>query len=162
MQRYILKRNIPNWNIYLYPKIKNRTLDINQKRLKPPVFFLWNRLQKAHLFVNFAVNLSKIPMVNEIPDFPLPNGSSATHPPNKRYSAKELTEVLKTSPEVFMMLDLKVQTNAWNLDYIFDFLYYIRDVKQIDFMIVWFTSQWTKDKGVHSSFTNASNKNRIL
>lgn len=100
-------------------------------------------------------------MVNEIPDFPLPNGSSATHPPNKRYSAKELTEVLKTSPKVFMMLDLKVQTNAWNLDYIFDFLYYIRDVKQIDFMIVWFTSQWTKDKGVHSSFTNASNKNLI-
>lgn len=100
-------------------------------------------------------------MDNEIPNSPLSNGSCATQPSCKRYSAKELTEVLKTSPQVFMTLDLKVQTNAWNLDYIFEFLYHIRDVKQIDFMIVWFTSRWTKDKGVHNSFTNASDKNLI-
>ena len=60
-----------------------------------------------------------------------------------------------------MALDLKSQTNDWNLDYIYDFLYYIRDVEKIKLIVKMLISKWGKDMNVRGSFTNATDRNLI-
>lgn len=87
------------------------------------------------------------------------NGAVVKQQPS--YSAEELAEVLNTSPKTFMALDLRSQTNGWNLDYIYDFLYYIRDIEKIKLIVKMLISKWGRDMNVRGSFTNATDRTLI-
>ncbi len=89
---------------------------------------------------------------------PQQTGSRTATPSPKTYSAKELAEVLVASPSVFKSLNLKEQTNNWNLNYISDFFYYIRVEVQIDFLMKYMVAEWAKNEGLLSSFEKSQDR----
>ena len=84
---------------------------------------------------------------------PSPKSSSAAATKNT-YSARELAEVYMTSREDFIGLDLEVVTLNWNLNYIFDFLYYIRDVETIGLINAWLVYSWKDKHHFEDSYDN--------
>ena len=84
------------------------------------------------------------------------SGRSAAAPIKNTPSAQELAEMFMTSRHDFLGLEMEDVTNEWNLNYIFDFLYYIRDEKQIDSAIAWLDLSWEEKHHVYDSYTNVS------
>lgn len=76
----------------------------------------------------------------------------------KTYSAQKLAEVLKTSLDEFYSLNLMEQTRNWDLNYLTDFFYYLNDADQISVMVEYIVAEWSKAKGVLSSFEKANDR----
>ena len=85
-------------------------------------------------------------------------GRSAAAPIKNTPSAEELSTIFKTSRGKFIDIDLGMATHEWDMNYIFDFLYYINDVECIDFLVDWLCSKWDIAHGVLASFDNANNR----
>ncbi len=85
-------------------------------------------------------------------------GRSVAAPIKNTPSAEELATMFKTSRGKFIDIDLGVATHEWDMNYIFDFLYYIRDDDAIDFQVDWLCSKWDIAHGVLASFDNANNR----
>lgn len=70
------------------------------------------------------------------------------------YSAKELARIyMKFRPD-FLGLDMEVVTRGWNLNFIFDFLYFVRNMSEIDLAIDWLKGQWTETHQFYNIYTN--------
>ena len=91
---------------------------------------------------------------------PIKNSSSAAAPP-KTYSAEELARVYMISRADFLGLDLEVVTLNWNPNYIYDFLYHVRDLKHIDLAIEWLAYAWKDKHHLEDSFDNIKDKELV-
>ena len=80
-------------------------------------------------------------------------GSSAAES-TKTYSAKELADVYKISRPEFFGLDLELISNGWDSDYIYEFLYNIKEVSLFDLIICWIIKCWETNRGYHKSYSN--------
>ena len=70
------------------------------------------------------------------------------------YSAEELAEMYMTSREDFLVMDMEEATNQWNLNFIYDFLYYVRTISDIDLAIEWLEGQWEETHQLYDTYTN--------
>lgn len=84
------------------------------------------------------------------------SGRSAAAPTKITYSAQELAELYLTTREDFIGLDMEEVTNGWNLNYIFDFLYYIRNVDLYDDIIEWIALCWQTKHQYYNSYDKVS------
>lgn len=84
------------------------------------------------------------------------HGRSVAAPTKITYSAQELAELYLTTREDFIGLDLEEVTNGWNLNYIFDFLYYIRNVDLYDDIIEWIALCWQTKHQYYNSYDKVS------
>lgn len=84
------------------------------------------------------------------------HGGSVAPPTKITYSALELAELYMTAREDFLGLDLEVVTNGWNLNYIFDFLYYIRKIELFDDIIEWLVECWKSKHQYYASYDKVS------
>lgn len=76
----------------------------------------------------------------------------------KTYSPQELAELYMTSREDFLGLNLEEVTLNWNLNYIYDFLYLIREPETIDNIAGWLIIQWEKCHHVDMDYNLAFDK----
>ena len=93
-----------------------------------------------------------------ITDTPPALKSSCAAASQTTYSAKELAEMYMTSREDFIGLDLEVVTLNWNLNYIYDFLYYVRDIEAIDTISEWLVYSWMDKHHLEDTYDNLNNK----
>ena len=70
------------------------------------------------------------------------------------YSAKELAEMYKTSRPDFLGLNIEEATNHWNLNTIYELLYHVRNLSDIDQTIEWFSGMWAESHRLYESYTN--------
>ena len=96
-------------------------------------------------------------MAQDTINIPEKEGSSAAAIPQKTYSAKELAEVFLTSRLVFFSLDLEIITNNWNYNYIFEFLYYVRDFQKMDEAVECLDIFWIEKHDVYASYDITKN-----
>ena len=52
-------------------------------------------------------------------------------------SAEELARIYMDSRPVFLDMNMEEATNHWNLNYIYEFLYYVRQLPDIDLALNW-------------------------
>ena len=69
------------------------------------------------------------------------------------YSAEELAEMYMTSREDFLGMDMEIVTNKWNLNFIFDFLYHVRVLSDIDLAINWLAEMWEEKHFSNATYT---------
>jgi hypothetical protein len=84
--------------------------------------------------------------------------SSSAAAPQISYSAKELAEMYMASRVDFMGLDLEVVTLNWNLNFIYDFLYCVRDIEAIDSISQWLVYSWVDKHHLEDTYDNQNNK----
>lgn len=96
--------------------------------------------------------------IKGITDTPPAIKSSSAAASQTLYSAKELAEMYMTSREDFMGMDLEVVTLNWNLNYIYDFLYYVRDIEAIDSINEWLVYSWMDKHHLEDTYDNQNNK----
>ena len=48
---------------------------------------------------------------------------------------------MKSRPD-FLGMDMEEATNHWNLNYIYEFLYYVRQLPDIDLALNWLAEKW--------------------
>jgi hypothetical protein len=87
--------------------------------------------------------------------------SSSAAAPLKTYSAEEFARVYMISRADFLGLDLEVITLNWSPNYIYDFLYHIRDLKHIDLAIEWLAYAWKDKHHFEDSYENIKNKELV-
>lgn len=90
------------------------------------------------------------------------HGGSVAAPTKITYSAQELAELYITTREDFLGLDLEVATRNWNLNYIYDFLYYIRNVDLFDNIIEWLALCWKSKHQYYTSYDKVSDNDLEL
>lgn len=90
------------------------------------------------------------------------SGRGAAAPKKITYSAQDLAEMYMTSREDFLGLDMEEVTNGWNLNYIYDFLYYIRKVDLFDDIIEWITMCWQAKHQYYNSYDKVSDSDLEL
>lgn len=69
------------------------------------------------------------------------------------FSAEELAEMYMTSRSDFLGLDMEVATIQWNLNFIFDFLYHVRNLSDIDQVINWLEVMWEEKHFSNATYT---------
>lgn len=90
------------------------------------------------------------------------SGRGAAAPTKFTYSAQDLAEMYMTSREDFLGLDMEEVTNGWNLNYIYDFLYYIRNVDLFDDIIDWIAGYWQTKHQYYNSYDKVSDSDLEL
>ena len=70
------------------------------------------------------------------------------------YSAEELARIYMKSRPDFLGMDLEKATNKWNLNYIYEFLYHVKDLSDIDLAINWLAEMWADKHYIYDSYTN--------
>ena len=96
-------------------------------------------------------------MAQDTINIPEKEGSSAAATPPKTYSAKELAEVFLTSRDDFFGIPLEEATLNWNPNFIYDFLYIIRDFELIGDAIDWIKGVWLENHHAYESYDNTRN-----
>lgn len=72
-------------------------------------------------------------------------------------SAEELARIYMKSRPDFLVMDMKEVTRDWNLNFIYDFLYYVRNSSDIDLAIEWLEGQWADTHHLYETYTNIKN-----
>ena len=72
----------------------------------------------------------------------------------KLVTAEELARIYMKSRPDFLGMDMKEATRGWNLNFIFEFLYHVRNMSDIDLAINWLAEMWAEKCGVYDSYTN--------
>ena len=72
----------------------------------------------------------------------------------KMVSAEELARIYKESRADFLGMNMEEATNHWNLNYIFDFLYHVRDLSDIDLAINWLAEIWADTNHLYNTYSN--------
>ena len=70
------------------------------------------------------------------------------------YSAEELAKIYIKSRPDFLVLDMEEATSGWNLNFIFEFLYHVRNLSDIDLAINWLAEMWAEKYCMYDSYTN--------
>ena len=60
---------------------------------------------------------------------------------------------MKSRPD-FLGMDMEEATNHWNLNYIYDFLYHVRNMSDIDLAINWLVGKWEDLHFYYDSYSN--------
>lgn len=69
-------------------------------------------------------------------------------------SAEELARIYIKSRPDFLGMDMEEATNHWNLNFIFDFLYHVRNVSDIDHALNWLAESWADTYHVYDTYSN--------
>jgi len=72
----------------------------------------------------------------------------------KMVSAEELARIYIESRSDFLGMNMEEATNHWNLNYIFDFLYHVRNLSDIDLAIEWLAEKWTDTHHLYETYSN--------
>lgn len=70
------------------------------------------------------------------------------------YDAEELARIYMKSRPKFLSMDMEQATRSWNLNFIYDFLYYVRFLSDIDLAIKWLAEMWAETHHLYDSYTN--------
>lgn len=90
----------------------------------------------------------------EIRDWEIKGEQQHTAVSTKLVTAEELARIyLKSRPE-FLGMDMEEATRGWNLNFIFDFLYHVRYLSDIDLAINWLAEMWAEKYSIYDSYTN--------
>ena len=74
--------------------------------------------------------------------------------PTKSVSAEELARIYMTSRPDFLGMDMEETTNHWSLNFIYDFLYHIRNLSDIELAIEWLVGKWEDAHHFYDSYSN--------
>ena len=69
-------------------------------------------------------------------------------------SAEELARIYMKSRPDFLGMDTEEVTNHWNLNYIFDFLYHVKSLPDIDLALNWLAENWAETYHVYDTYSN--------
>ena len=69
-------------------------------------------------------------------------------------SAEELARIYMKSRPDFLGMSMEETTNHWNLNFIFDFLYYVRNGSDIDHALNWLAESWADAYHVYDTYSN--------
>jgi len=72
-------------------------------------------------------------------------------------SAEELARIYMKSRADFLIMDMEEVTRGWNLNFIFDFLYYVRNLSDINLAIEWMAEKWADIHHLYETYTNIKN-----
>ncbi len=86
--------------------------------------------------------------------------SSATIAPPKTYSAEELAEIYINSRPDFLGIDLEHATRGWDDEYIYQFLYLVKEQPLIDLALEWIETAWKKKYFPLDNYCLATNISR--
>ena len=70
--------------------------------------------------------------------------SSAAITPPKTFSAEELAKMFMTSRPDFLGMDMELATRSWDDEFIYQFLYFVREQPLIDLALEWIETAWKK------------------
>ena len=77
-----------------------------------------------------------------------------TAAPTKMVSAEELARIYIESRHDFLGMNTEEVTNHWNLNYIFDFLYHVKSLPDIDLALNWLAENWAETYHVYDTYSN--------
>ena len=69
-------------------------------------------------------------------------------------SAEELARIYMESRPDFLGMNMEEATNHWNLNFIFEFLYYVRQLSDIDLALNWLAEKWADTNHLYNSYYN--------
>ena len=72
----------------------------------------------------------------------------------KMVSAEELARIYMESRPDFLGMDMEEATKHWNLNFIFDFLYHVKNLSDIDLAINWLAEKWADTNHLYNSYYN--------
>jgi hypothetical protein len=72
----------------------------------------------------------------------------------KMVSAEELARIYMKSRPDFLIMDMEEVTRGWNVNFIFDFLYYVRNLSDIDLAIEWLAGNWADTHHYYDTYNN--------
>lgn len=70
------------------------------------------------------------------------------------FSAEDLAKIYMKSRPDFLVMDMEEATNHWNLNFIYDFLYYVKNIPDIDLAIEWLAERWADAHHLYESYSN--------
>lgn len=70
------------------------------------------------------------------------------------YSAEELAGIYMKSRPDFLGMDMEKATNHWNFNFIYDFLYHVRILSDIDLAIQWMAEKWADSYHFYNTYSN--------
>lgn len=69
-------------------------------------------------------------------------------------SAEELARIYMKSRPDFLGMDMEEATKHWNLNFIFEFLYHVRNLPDIDLAIEWLAEKWADTHHYYDTYKN--------
>ena len=96
-------------------------------------------------------------MAHDTINIPEKEGSSAAATPQNTYSAQELAEMFLSSRDEFFGIPLEEATLNWNPNFIYNFLYIIRDFELIGDAVDWIKMAWLENNHAYESYDIARN-----
>lgn len=75
----------------------------------------------------------------------------------KLVSAEDLARIYMKSRPDFLGMDLEEATNHWNLNFIYEFLFHVRDLADIDLAIQWLAEKWADTYQLYNTYSNIKN-----
>lgn len=69
-------------------------------------------------------------------------------------SAEELARIYMKSRPYFLVMDMEEVTRGWNVNFIYDFLYYVRNISDIDLAIEWLAENWADTHQYYDTYNN--------
>ena len=72
-------------------------------------------------------------------------------------SAEELARIYMESRPDFLGMNMEEATNHWNLNYIFDFLYHVKSLPDIDLALNWLAEKWADTHHIYDTYYNIKN-----
>lgn len=72
----------------------------------------------------------------------------------KMVSAEELARIYMESRPDFMGMNMEEATQHWNQNYIFEFLYHVKSLSDIDLAIDWLAENWAETNHVYNTYNN--------
>ena len=60
---------------------------------------------------------------------------------------------MKSRPD-FLGMDMEEATNHWNLNYIYEFLYHVRNLSDIDLALNWLAEKWADTNHLYNTYYN--------
>ena len=69
-------------------------------------------------------------------------------------SAEELARIYMKSRPKFLGMDMEEMTNHWNLNFIFEFLYHVKSLPDIDLALNWLAEKWADTYHVYDTYSN--------
>lgn len=69
-------------------------------------------------------------------------------------SAKELARIFMKFRLNFLEIDMEEATNQWNLNFIYDFLYYVKNISDVGLAIEWLAEKWADAHHLYDTYSN--------
>lgn len=84
-------------------------------------------------------------------------GETEKHSAGSIISAEELARIYMKSRPDFLVMDMEEVTRGWNLNFIFEFLYNVKILSDIDLAIEWLAEKWADTHHLYETYTNIKN-----